>query len=102
LPSVDRLYRELKDKGLEVRMINFREDPALVRRTVQERGYTTPVLIDQSGDVTGRVYGAFGPPTVYMVDREGRLVARIAGPRAWDGPVARAFLQALLGAPDGR
>jgi len=51
---------ELKGKGLEVVLIDFRENPALVRRTVKERGYTAPVLLDESGDVTGRVYGVFG------------------------------------------
>ena len=45
-------------------LIAFREDPDLVRRTAEERKYVAPVLIDKSGDVTGRVYGVFGPPTV--------------------------------------
>ncbi len=76
--------------------INFREDPELVKRTVQERGYVAPVLLDQSGDVTGRVYGVWGPPTMYLIDRQGRLVGRAVGPRGWDRPVARNFVQALL------
>jgi hypothetical protein len=79
-----------------VRLINFREDPDLVRKTVEERGYKPPVLIDRSGDVTGRAYGVWGPPTVYFVDRQGLLVGRVVGPRGWDSPQARAFLQALL------
>ena len=77
-------------------MISFRENRELVRRTVQERGYTTPVLLDHSGDVAGIQYGVFGPPTVYFVDRQGRLMARLAGARAWDSPAARAFVQAAL------
>jgi hypothetical protein len=79
-----------------VRLINFREDAALVRKTVQERGYRAPVLLDPSGDVTGRVYGVWGPPSAYFVDRDGRLVGRIAGSRPWDSREARAFLRALL------
>jgi peroxiredoxin len=99
LPSVSALSEEFRGKGLEVRLINFREDPALVRRTVEERGYKPPVLLDQSGDLTGRVYGVWGPPTAYLVDREGRLIGRIVGPRAWDSPRARAFVQDLLDLP---
>jgi len=38
----------------------FPGDPELVRRTVKERGYTAPVLLDESGDVTGKVYGVWG------------------------------------------
>ena len=79
-----------------MRLVDFREDPELVRKTVEERRYTAPVLIDRSGDVTGRAYGVWGPPTMFFVDREGRLVGRVVGPRGWDSPQARAFVQSLL------
>jgi hypothetical protein len=51
------------------------------------------VLLDASGDVAGRVYGVFGPPTAYLVDREGRLVGRIAGGRDWSSPAAREIIR---------
>jgi hypothetical protein len=102
LPSVNRLYGELRGAGLEVALVSFREDPALVRQTVRERGYQAPVLLDASGDVTGRVYGVFGPPTVYLIDRQGRLVGRAAGPRDWSGEAGRRFVEALLSAPATR
>jgi hypothetical protein len=57
------------------------------------------VLIDQVGDVTGKVYGVWGPPTLYIIDRQGRLVGRAAGPRPWDSPAGRRFIEALLAAP---
>lgn len=99
MPSVNRLYEQLKGKGLEVRLVAFRESADLVRRTAQERGYTAPVLIDASGDVTGRVYGVWGPPTVYFIDRQERLIGRAVGPRGWDSPAARTFIEALLAQP---
>jgi hypothetical protein len=99
LPSVNRAYAELKEKGLEVLLINFREDPEAVRRVVRERGYAAPVLLDVKGDVTGRDYGVWGPPTLFFLDRQGRLVGKIIGPRNWDRPEARTFLRALLEQP---
>ena len=33
-----------------------------------------PVVLDRSGDVTGRVYGVWGPPTLYLIDRKGQLL----------------------------
>ena len=98
MPPVNALYREFRERGFEVLLIDFRESPDLVRRVVKERGYTAPVLLDESGDVTGRLYGVWGPPTVYLVDRAGRLVGRATGPRNWGSPVARAFIQELLAA----
>ena len=97
MPSALKLAGEFKSRGLEVLMITFREDPATVRRAVADRRYDARVLIDATGDVTGRVYGVFGPPTTYLVDREGRLVARGVGPRDWDSPVARNVFEALVG-----
>lgn len=96
MPSVNRIYTELKDRGFEVLLVNFREDPDLVKRTARERGYVAPVLLDQSGDVAGRQYGVWGTPTVYLIDRRGQLVGRIVGPRSWDKPEARKLVQDLL------
>jgi len=99
LPSVNKLYADLRGRGLEVLLISFREDPGLVARTARERGYAAPILIDRSGDVTGKVYGVWGPPTAYLVDRRGQLVARIVGARDWSSPVARKLLLDLLAEP---
>ena len=67
-----------------------------MRRTVKERGYTGRVLLDESGDTTGRGYGVFGTPTVYFVDRQGNLVGRLVGARDWESPAARKFVEQLL------
>ena len=96
MPSVNALHREFKAQGFEVLLIDFRESPDHVRKVVKERGYTAPVLLDQSGDVTGRIYGVWGPPTVYLIDREGRLIGRAVGRRDWSTPTARAFIRGLL------
>jgi hypothetical protein len=98
LPSLSAAYEELRVRGLEVRFVNFREEPGVVRKAVEERGYRPPVLIDRSGEVTGRAYGVWAPPTVYLIDRQGRLVGRVVGTRGWDSREARVFLQALLDA----
>jgi peroxiredoxin len=98
LPPVNRLYDELKGKGLEVLLVSFRESPDRVRRTVKERGYTAPVLLDESGDVAGLKYGVFGPPTMYLIDRQGRLLARGAGPHQWSSPQGRRLLEEVLAA----
>jgi hypothetical protein len=79
-------------------LISFRESADVVKRAVIERGYTAPVLLDASGDVTGRAYGVFGPPTAYLVDREGRLVGRMVGARDWSGPAARDLIRDFVAA----
>ena len=77
-------------------LVSFREDAALVRRVVRERRYVAPVLLDASGDVTGRLYGVWGPPTAYLIDRQGRLLARLFGAHDWTSPAARRLLEEVL------
>ncbi len=102
MPPVQKVYQDYRGKGLEVLLIDFREDPDKVRHAVKERGYIAPVLLDESGDVTGKAYGVWGPPTVYIVDRQGRLVGRAAGPRQWDSQKGRQFIEAVLATPATR
>jgi hypothetical protein len=82
-----------------VLLISFRESADLVRRTAAERGYTAPVLLDASGDVTGELYGVWGPPTAYLVDREGRLVGRMVGAKDWGSAPARDLIRSLVTTP---
>lgn len=96
MPSVNRIYSEFRTRGLEVLLVDIREDPALVKRTVQERGYVAPVLLDQSGDVAGKAWGVWGTPTAYIIDRTGHLLGLMVGPHDWSIPEARTFVQALL------
>ena len=77
-------------------LVNFQESADTVRKAARDRGYVAPVLVDGSGDVTGRVYGVWGPPTSYLVDRQGRLLGRIQGARDWTTPAARNLIKALV------
>ncbi len=70
-----------------------------MKKATQERGYAAPVLLDTSGDVTGKLYGVWGPPTAYLIDRQGRLLGRIQGARDWSTPAARNLLQSLVEEP---
>ena len=76
--------------------MSFQESADTVRKVAKERGYVAPVLVDTSGDVTGRVYGVWGPPTAYFIDRQGRLLGRIQGARDWTTPAARTLIKSLL------
>ena len=61
-----------------------------------DRHHVAPVLLDVSGEVTGKLYGVWGPPTAYLIDRQGRLVGRIQGARNWSTDTARKLLQSLV------
>jgi hypothetical protein len=76
--------------------VSFQESADTVRKAAKDRGYVAPVLVDASGDVTGRIYGVWGPPTSYFIDRQGRLLGRIQGARDWTTPQAKALIKSLV------
>ena len=48
-----------------------------------------------------RQYGVIATPTAFLIDRQGRLLGRIVGPRDWASPAGTALIAGLLtGAPD--
>jgi peroxiredoxin len=94
--SIEAIHREFRDQGLAILAINLGESRAAVAPWVQQHGLTFPVLLDESGAVSG-AYRIRGTPTVILVDRRGQLVGRTVGSRNWDTE-GRALLTALLAA----
>ena len=92
------MHREWEQKGVTVLLVDIREDRAKVARTVAERGYVAPVLLDLDGTVSD-TYGIHATPTVFLIARDGTIVGRAIGPRPWTGPDGRALFLALLTPP---
>jgi len=98
LPSINQVHREWEPKGVTVLLVNIREDRQKVARTISERGYTAPTVLDPSGEVTA-AYGVRATPTAFLIAPDGTIAGRAIGPRAWTGPDARALFQAIVPAP---
>jgi peroxiredoxin len=94
--SIEAIHREFRDQGLAILAINLGESRAAVAPWVRQRGLTFPVLLDESGAVSG-AYRIRATPTVVLVDRRGQLVGRTVGAREGDTE-GRALLTALLAA----
>lgn len=95
MPSINQLYQAFKAQDFEVLAVDIREPKGVVAKAARERGYTFPVLLDSTAEVT-LMYEVRATPTVYLIDRQGRLVASAIGARPWDSQPGRQLLQALL------
>ena len=99
MPSMERLYRQLRDKGFVLLAVSQDEaGQAGVASFVRELGLTFPVLVDPQHQVGDR-FDVWGYPESFIIDREGRVVERVIGPRKWDSPKQVEALEALLSAP---
>ena len=95
MPSMERLYREYKGKGLEIVAVNIKEKRQDALAFVKQLKVNYPVLMDTEGEV-GLLYGAFGLPATYLIDRKGVVLARMFGPADWHSPAARKLIGELV------
>ena len=75
--------------------MNIGEDQATVAAWVRKHKFTLPVLLDGDGAVTSE-YRVIATPTVFFLDRNGRLLGRVIGPRDWGSAGVKAVLTGLL------
>jgi cytochrome c biogenesis protein CcmG/thiol:disulfide interchange protein DsbE len=98
MPSMERLYRRLRDRGFVLLAVSQDEGgTAVVEPFVHELGLTFPVLVDSEQQV-GHRYGVWGYPESFLIDREGRIAERVIGPRDWASPDQIAAVERLLDA----
>ncbi len=80
MPLVQKLYEELKAKGLVVFGVNLMEEPAPVKRFLADNGISFPILLDREGKVA-KDYKAEGIPTLVIVGRDGKVSSYFTGLR---------------------
>jgi len=98
MPSMEHLYRRLKDRDFAMVAVSEDEDSkAAVQSFVEQMGITFPVLVDPDGIVPGQ-YGVTGYPETFIIDREGRVIQHTIGPEDWASEQAYQFFISLLDA----
>ena len=95
MPAMEELYQAFKDKKFVVVAVNVKESRADAAAFLNEMKVTYPILLDPKGEVS-LLYGAWALPLTYLIDREGIILARAFGPRAWAGQEAKALINQLL------
>ena len=96
MPStIEQVNRDFQDLGLVFYAVNIEESRSTVTGFVQKHKLTLPVLLDPDGEVS-TAYHITATPTVYLIGRDGKLVAKAIGTKAWGSAQGRALLQRLL------
>jgi peroxiredoxin len=95
MPAMETLAKKLAGDDFVMLAVSEDDAPASVQKFVDEMKITFPVLIDSTGEV-GRRYGITGYPETFIIDREGRQVARFIGPKDWKDPAIERDLRTLI------
>ena len=78
IPVLQEIHKEYESRGLAVVGVSVDQELAAVAPFVREQGITYPVLLGGESDVS-EVYQVRGIPTVYLLDKEGRVVRHWVG-----------------------
>ena len=97
MPSLNRLFLTLKDKGLQVIAVSIDPSDKPVRDYVAKNNIAFPVLLDTGKEVYGKAYAGPALPATYLIDRNGIIVENFSGLEVWDAPEMMKRVQMLLG-----
>jgi thiol-disulfide isomerase/thioredoxin len=80
MPNIRAQYEKYRDRGLEVVGVSLDEDRAAAAAFVEEKGLTWPVICgtgEQSGwdQPLAARYGISGIPTMFLIGRDGNVIA---------------------------
>ena len=78
MPSLERLYRDTTNKGLEILAIDVGDDRAKLDEYLSRKPVSFPVLRDSDGAIAKR-FGVSAFPTTVLVDSAGRILRVIEG-----------------------
>ena len=84
MPALDRVYRELRDRGFVVLAVSIDRSERQVRSFIEEEKSTFPVLLDTEKKVYNGKYATFALPLSFLLDKKGQVVEKYFGRQAWD------------------
>ncbi|MDR0584494.1 MAG: redoxin domain-containing protein [Treponema sp.] len=95
MPSMEKVYQGLKDRGFEIMAVNVGENGEQVSNFMRENKLNFPAAFDESG-IIGAYYGVQAIPTTYILDRRGLIISRVVGAIDWNQPDIINAFEALL------
>lgn len=79
IPEIKTLYSKYKEKGFEVLSISVDTDNAAWRRAMSEEAMPWTQVLSPNKNKTLADFMIIGIPTLYLIDREGKIVEKYTG-----------------------
>lgn len=95
MPAMQRLYEQLAGPDFEMLAVSVDTGRAEVEAFQKRLNLTFPILLDPAKEASS-AYQSYRFPESYLIDREGRILARYIGPRDWDAAVYRDRIRRLI------
>ena len=95
MPSLARLQQQLDPTQFILMTVTTDLQRQGIAHFLAQLGVTLPVLFDEDQEVS-RSFMVRGLPTTVVIARDGTLVGRAVGPRAWDSPESVAVMRQVM------
>ncbi|RZM29843.1 MAG: TlpA family protein disulfide reductase [Pedobacter sp.] len=79
IPEIKELYSAYKDKGFEVLSVSVDTDNAAWRKAMDEEQMPWPQVLSPDKNKTLADFMVVGIPTLYLIDKEGKIVEKYTG-----------------------
>jgi cytochrome c biogenesis protein CcmG, thiol:disulfide interchange protein DsbE len=94
VPSLVEMQRRMKGKGVTVVAISIDVDENAYRQFVRDHNVNLLTVRDPEQKVS-KLYGTFGWPETYIIDRSGVMRRKFIGPVDWTEPEVTDFLSKM-------
>ena len=96
MPSMEKLYQELKGKDFEILAVSIDASGAKdVLPFMKKYKLSFPALTDTRGAIK-ELYQTTGVPESIIIDKDGIIVEKVIGPRDWATPGAIRYFRNLI------
>ena len=96
MPSMEALYQQFREKGFVFLTISVDyEGLKPVKEFIEKQRYTFPVLLDPKSD-TLDPFEVKGIPTTFIIDKNGRMRAKVVSGRDWKSSDVIQLLNILI------
>src|SRR5271155_2069459 len=93
-PSLVQMQARFKNKGVVVLAVSIDDDDAAYHKFLNQYHVNMVTVRDES-QKTARLYGTFGWPETYVIDRNGIIRRKFIGPVDWTSPEVSDYLSKL-------
>ncbi|UCD79215.1 MAG: TlpA family protein disulfide reductase [Desulfobacterales bacterium] len=83
MPSMEKLHQKFRNKDFAMVSISLQDNPAQVKDFFNKNKLTFTALLDSTGEI-GAGFGLREIPTTLILDKAGRAIGIVMGPRQWE------------------
>jgi thiol-disulfide isomerase/thioredoxin len=94
MPSIEKLWTELKGQDFAVMAVDQGEAAQTVSAFLKKNAYSFPAYLDADGEA-GSLFGVQGIPTTFIIGKDGKALARVVGGLEYGSPEAIALFREL-------